>query len=206
MFSIKRSPAQRRGWATVPSPAPYVPTLPQRLGLVELRMLSWWARHGVTLLRLSLGVVFFWFGVLKYVPGVSAAQDLATRTISVLTFGLMPPAVSLPLLATWECAIGLGLLISGRFLRAALLLLLAQMVGTFLPLVFFPHETFKVFPLVPNLEGQYIVKNLVLVSAALVVGATSRGGRVIHDAAAAQTAEHAQDNRARFWRHFRREL
>ena len=205
MFRIKRSPVQRRGWATVPSPAPYVPTLLQRLGLLELRVVSWWARHGVTLLRLSLGVVFFWFGVLKYFPGVSAAQDLATRTISVLTFGLMPPAVSLPILATWECAIGLGLLLSGHFLKVALLLLLAQMVGTFLPLVFFPHETFKLFPFVPNLEGQYIIKNLVLVSAALVVGATSRGGRLIHDAGAAQTAEHAQDNKARLWRHFRRE-
>ncbi|GGJ69369.1 hypothetical protein [Deinococcus aquiradiocola] len=163
----------------------------------ETRMVSWWARHGITLLRLALGVVFFWFGVLKYFPGVSAAEALATRTISVLTFGLVPPAVSLPILATWECAIGLGLLLGGRFLRAAILLLLAQMAGTFLPLAFFPHETFRVVPFVPNLEGQYIIKNLVLVAAGLVVGATQRGGRLIHDARAADTALAAQERRAK---------
>lgn len=167
------------------------PVFATQLDALEFRMVSWWARHGILLLRLSLGVVFFWFGVQKFFPGLSVAQELATNTISVLTFGHVPPAVSLPVLATWECAIGLGLL-SGRFLRVTLLLLFAQMAGTFLPLAFFPHETFKLAPLVPTLEGQYIIKNLVLVAAALVVGATTRGGRIIHDAAAAAQAEELQ--------------
>ena len=162
-----------------------------KLDLLDARLVGWWAMNGITLLRVSLGIIFLWFGVLKYFPGASAAEALATRTISVLSFGLVPPAVSLPVLATWECAIGLGLL-SGRFLRATLVLLFVQMAGTFLPLAFFPHETFKLFPFVPNLEGQYIIKNLVLVSAGLVVGATVRGGRIIHDAAAAQVAEETQ--------------
>ena len=78
------------------------------------------------------------------------------------------------------------------FLKVTLLLLFAQMAGTFLPLAFFPHETFKVFPLIPTLEGQYIIKNMVLVSAGLVIGATVRGGALIHDAQPAQITEHTQ--------------
>jgi hypothetical protein len=61
------------------------------------------AQHGVGVLRTSVGIVFFWFGVLKFFPGLSPAEDLAARTISSLTFGLVTPAVSLPVLATWEC-------------------------------------------------------------------------------------------------------
>ncbi|HEX2626197.1 MAG TPA: hypothetical protein VHL56_04775, partial [Candidatus Limnocylindrales bacterium] len=68
--------------------------------------------------------------------------------------------------------------IFGKFLRATLALLALQMLGTFLPLVLFPQETFSVFPIAPTLEGQYIIKNVVLVGAAMVVGATVRGGRI----------------------------
>ncbi len=179
-------------------------TLAWKLTALELRLVGWWAQHGITLLRLSLGVIFFWFGVLKFFPGLSVAQELATHTISVLTFGVVPPRVSLPLLATWECLIGLGLL-SGRFLRLTLLLLFAQMAGTFLPLLFFRSETFNVFPLVPTLEGQYIIKNLVLLSAGLVIGAVSRGGRIIYDPEAAAVAGRLQSLRQRFRRRFHRE-
>jgi uncharacterized membrane protein YkgB len=138
------------------------------------------ARHGVTALRISLGVVFLWFGALKFFPGLSPAQDLATRTIDHLTFGLVPAKVSIPVLAAWECAIGLGL-IAGVFLRATLLLLFAQMVGTVTPLVLFPSEAFTRFPYAPTLEGQYIIKNIVLVTAAIVIGATVRGGGLVAD-------------------------
>ena len=94
-----------------------------------------------------------------------------------LTLGTVGPAVSLPVLATWECAIGLGLL-TKRFLRATLLLLAVQMVGTAMPLILFPAETFTRFPLAPTLEGQYIIKNVVLIGAVMVIGATVRGGRL----------------------------
>jgi len=135
------------------------------------------AAAAVPLLRIALGIVFLWFGALKLVPGLSPAQDLATRTIDVLTFGLVPAAVSLPALALWEVLIGLGLL-SGRFLRATLLLLAVQMLGTMTPLLLFPTETFTVVPIAPTLEGQYIIKNLVLVAAAMVIGGTVRGGQL----------------------------
>jgi uncharacterized membrane protein YphA (DoxX/SURF4 family) len=132
------------------------------------------------LLRISLGIVFFWFGVLKFFPNLSPAEELATRTIETLSFGLVKPSLSLPVLAAWECLIGLGLL-SGKFLRATILILMVQMLGTVTPLFLFPNDTFTRFPFVPTLEGQYIIKNVVLVSAALVVGATVRGGRLIAD-------------------------
>ena len=138
----------------------------------------WMARYGITLLRIGLGIVFFWFGVIKFVPGLSPAQDLAARTITMLSFGIVAPQVSIPLLAAWETLIGLGL-ITGKFMRVTIFLLLAQMLGTITPLFLLPRETWRVFPIAPTLEGQYIIKNIVLVSAALVIGATVRGGYVL---------------------------
>lgn len=135
------------------------------------------SRVGIPLLRVSVGIVFLWFGVLKFFPGLSPAADLATDTITVLTLGAVPPDVALLVLAVWECAIGIGLL-AGRFLRLTLLLLFLQLPGTFLPLVFFPADTFLRLPYAPTLEGQYIIKNLVLVAAGIVIGATVRGGVV----------------------------
>ena len=154
--------------------------LPRSLQPLDIRITEWMARHGVTLMRIGLGVVFLWFGVIKFVPGWSPAADLATRTIDLLTLGAVPPSLGLPILATWETAIGIGLL-TGRFLRLTLLLLFLQMPGTMLPLIFFPAETFVAFPHSPTLEGQYIIKNFVLFAAALVVGATVRGGRLKAD-------------------------
>jgi len=137
-------------------------------------------RYGILFLRISLGLVFFWFGFLKFFPGLSPADELATRTINELTFGIVPPGTALIMLAVWETLIGLGL-ITGKFLRITLLLLFVQMMGTMTPLFLFPTETFTRIPYAPTLEGQYIIKNLVIISAGLVVGATVRGGRIIEE-------------------------
>jgi len=153
-------------------------SLPPRLQPVDVRITAWLARYGVTLTRLSLGVVFLWFGALKFVPGWSPAAELASRTIERLTFDFVRPDRGLLILAGWETLVGLGLL-TGKFLRITLLLLAGQMIGTLLPLVLFPREAFVIVPLAPSLEGQYIIKNLVLLSAAMVVGATVRGGRMV---------------------------
>ena len=139
---------------------------------------TWMANNAIKYLRISLGIIFFWFGFLKFFHGVSSAEAIATKTISVLTFGLIEPSVSLIILAVWETMIGLGLLFN-RFLREILFLLFLQMLGTITPLFFFPAETFKIFPFVPTLEGQYIIKNLILISAGLAIGATVRGGKII---------------------------
>ncbi|MCS6774484.1 MAG: DoxX family protein [Thermoflexales bacterium] len=153
-------------------------TARQRFDQLDRALTRWMARSGILLLRVGLGVVFFWFGALKFVPDLSPAQDLAARTIHMLTAGVIPASVGVLVLAIWECAIGLGL-ITGRFMRAVLLLLFVQMLGTLTPLVLFPRETWQLVPFAPTLEGQYIIKNIVLVSAALVIGATVRGGYVL---------------------------
>jgi uncharacterized membrane protein YphA (DoxX/SURF4 family) len=151
--------------------------LPQPFDPLDARITAWMARHGLPLLRISVGIVFLWFGVLKFFPGLSPAQDLAIRTTEILTFGLLSPRVAILLLATWECLIGVGLMF-GIFLRATLLLLFVQMLGTMTPIFLFPDEVFTRIPYAPTLEGQYILKNLVLISAGLVIGATVRGGRM----------------------------
>jgi uncharacterized membrane protein YphA (DoxX/SURF4 family) len=152
-----------------------VRTMPRRLDGLDVRVTRWMARHGVVVLRVALGIVFLWFGALKFFPGLSPAQELATKTVSLLSLGLVPAGVGLALLAVLECAIGLGL-ISGKLVRLTLLLLAFQMVGAASPLLLFPHEAFTRFPFAPTLEGQYIIKNVVFVSAGLVIGATVRGG------------------------------
>jgi uncharacterized membrane protein YkgB len=153
--------------------------LEKEFNSLDKRITTWMAHNGVKLLRISLGIIFLWFGVLKFIPGASPAQSLATRTIEILSFGIIQPEVSLVLLAFWETAIGLGL-ISGIFLRTTLFLLFLQMLGTLTPLVLFPTETFVQAPFgfnfpVPTLEGQYIIKNLVLIASGIVIGATVRG-------------------------------
>ncbi|MDZ4804457.1 MAG: hypothetical protein SGI90_06320, partial [Candidatus Eisenbacteria bacterium] len=132
--------------------------VPAGLEPIDVRVTTWMARQGIRLTRLALGIVFLWFGAIKFVPGWSPAADLAVRTISWLTVGSLAPNVALLVLATWEVLIGLGLL-WGRHLRITLLLLFLQLPGTMLPLVLFPKEMFTVFPLAPTMEGQYIIKN-----------------------------------------------
>ena len=154
--------------------------LPPALESVDLALTRWMARRGIVLLRISLGIVFLWFGVLKFFPGVSPAQSLAGETMMALSFGVLTAGSAVVILAVWETLIGLGLL-SGVFLRLTLLLLWLQMLGTLTPLFLYPDECFTRVPWAPTLEGQYIIKNLVLISAGLVIGATVRGGRLSAD-------------------------
>jgi uncharacterized membrane protein YphA (DoxX/SURF4 family) len=138
------------------------------------------AQYGITLLRWSIGLIFIWFGALKLVPGMSPADQIATETTMKLTFGLLSENVARLALACLELAIGIGLL-TGRLLRAVLLALFAQMAGTLTPLLIFPDRIWSDFPFVLTLEGQYIMKNAVLISAGFVIGATVRGGRLVED-------------------------
>jgi uncharacterized membrane protein YphA (DoxX/SURF4 family) len=149
----------------------------KKLNKADIAITRWMASNGLLLLRLSIGVVFFWFGILKYFEGLSPAEGLAIKTISKITFGLIGDKVILYGLATWEVLIGFGLIFK-VFLRETLLLLYLQMIGTFFPIFLFPNEVFHVFPYSLTIEGQYIVKNIVLLSAGIVLGATVRGGRL----------------------------
>jgi DoxX len=116
---------------------------------VDSRLASWMAKNCVPLTRIALGVVFFWFGILKFFPGSSDAERLAVQTILKLSAGHIAPSISLPVLAAWECLIGLGLL-SGKFMRVTLLLLFLQLPGTFLPLFFSPLRLGSTSPMSPR--------------------------------------------------------
>jgi uncharacterized membrane protein YkgB len=119
---------------------------------------------------MSLAIVFLWFGVLKFFPNTSPAETLATDTIDVITFGLISHSLGIKILAIWETIIGLGFLFN-VFQRTVLLLLWVQMIGAWAPLVIFSDKMFIYFPFVLTLEGQYIVKNLVLIAASFILAA-----------------------------------
>lgn len=152
--------------------------VPDSIDRLDARITGTLARFAVPALRVALGIVFLWFGMLKFFPNLSPAETLAARTIEQLTFGAVKADVALPVLAAWETLIGVGLIVN-RFMRAVLFLLAVQMLGTFTPLLLFPNETFSVFPIAPTLEGQYIIKNVVLIGAAMAIGATVRGGGIV---------------------------
>lgn len=120
-------------------------------------------RLSLPALRISLGIIFIWFGALKPF-GDSPAVDVITKTVY-----WFDPDIFIPILGVWEMAIGLCLLYT-PLIRAGLFLLALQMPGTFLPLIILPEVCFIDIPFNLTLEGQYIVKNLVLIGAAIVVG------------------------------------
>jgi len=137
---------------------------------LDRRIALWMQRWGFALLRISLAIVYLWFGALKPL-GLSPASELVARTVTFIS-----PEIFIPVLGVWECLIGLCLLFR-PLVRVALLLLFLQMPGTALPLVLLPEICFTQFPYAPTLEGQYIIKNLILISAAIVVGGTVRHGK-----------------------------
>ena len=120
---------------------------------IDTHVTTWMARYGILLLRISVGVVFLWFGVLKFFPGLSPAERLATQTIGTLTFGHLSPGIAILILASWESLIGIGLIL-GLFMRATLLLLFLQMLGAITPLFLYPSQVFTHIPYAPTLDGQ----------------------------------------------------
>jgi putative oxidoreductase len=130
--------------------------------------------HSIELLRVSVGLVILAFGVLKFFPGVSPAEGLTIKTTDALSFGLVPGHIAIVIVATLETIIGL-LLISGRFLRLAIYLLAGQLIGVLAPLVLFTGRLFAGPHNAPTLEGQYVIKDLIVVAAGLVVASTLPG-------------------------------
>ncbi len=145
--------------------------LPDRFDRIDRTISRFLRTWGMPALQLSLGVVFIWFGALKLV-GISPAAELVRATVY-----WWDPDLFVPVLGVWEIVIGVCLLVR-PLVRVAIPLLLLQMPGTMLPLVLLPEVCFTAFPFGLTLEGQYIIKNLVLVSAALVVGGALRDRRL----------------------------
>lgn len=144
---------------------------------VDLHITHWMARYSLAILRFGLGVIFVWFGALKLFPGLSPAEELVRNTIY-----FFDPGYFLPILAIWEILIGAGFLIglfTNKLQRLTILLLFLQIPGTALPLVLLPGVCWTSFPFGLTLEGQYIIKNLVIIGSALVLGATVRGGQLV---------------------------
>ena len=149
--------------------------LNSRIDRFDKIITTWMAKNGINLLRISIGIIYIWFGALKLIPGASPAEPLIRETLYFLPLELL-----IPVLAFWEIIIGIGF-ISGRFMRLTILLMFLQMVGAVSPIIFNPEAVFVRFPFVLTLEGQYIIKNLVLIAAAIVIGATVRGGRLTNE-------------------------
>ena len=135
---------------------------------LDIFITKFMSKWGITFLRYSLGVIYIWFGILKPF-GLSPAQELVENTV----YWFDNPKTFVPILGWWEVVIGLTMCIK-PLIRVSIFLLFIQMPGTFLPLVLLPEVCFSNFPFGLTLEGQYIVKNLIIISAALVVGSTVR--------------------------------
>ena len=138
-----------------------------RLDRFDLNISRWMYQRGHRLDRLALGTVFIWFGALK-VAGFESATSIIAKTIY---FG--SPEAMTTLLGAWEIAIGV-FLIWRPFIRVALLLLAVRLPGTFLALVLRPDVCWTDTPFVPTIQGQYLIKDLILFSAAMVIGGTVR--------------------------------
>jgi uncharacterized membrane protein YkgB len=141
----------------------------------EAAIHRWLIRYSITALRISMGLVYLGFGILKYFPGVSPAQDLALATTHLLSFGLVPAlvpdSVAMVLIATLECTVGL-LLLTGRWLRLTISLLAVHLVGILSPIVLLTGRMFDGPHHMPTLEGQYVLKDLIVLTATMVIATT----------------------------------
>ena len=135
---------------------------------------AWITEHAIDLLRISIGIIYIWFGALKFFPQLSPADQLAKDTIHLITFGLIPSEISIIILAIWETALGV-LLFIGIWKRPIFYILILHMICTFVPLFFFADISFTNSPYAFTLVGQYIMKNLIIICAALVIHANDRG-------------------------------
>ncbi len=134
-----------------------------RFDAFEIRLIGLMDHYGLMFLRVAMGIVFIWFGALKPF-GLSPATQLV---LDVTKWIPIPDFVTF--LGFWEMVIGICFLFK-PLLRVGLLLLFFHMPGTMLPFFIVPEQCWTAFPFALTLEGQYIVKNLVLVGAALVIG------------------------------------
>jgi uncharacterized membrane protein YkgB len=145
---------------------------------LDAKVTQWLTRNSVSLVRMSLGFVFLAFGLLKFFPDVSPAEAIAIRTTDALTLGIVEGDLARLFVAAMETAIGLSLL-TGRYLRAGIALLGIAMVGVLSPLVLFPGDLFSREYNAPTLEGQYVVKDIVLLTSGLIVGLRERGAEMM---------------------------
>lgn len=144
-------------------------------------------KQGILLLRITTGIIYIWFGALKFFPANSPAEGIVSETLEVISFGLLNGRIPVFTLGVLEILIGFCFLLNK--LNYAVPLMYLQMLGTILPLFLFIDKTWVTFPLVPTLLGQYIIKNLVFIAVAIILGASERGAKLITDTQVAKQAE-----------------
>ncbi|MCV9385537.1 doxx family protein [Reichenbachiella ulvae] len=125
-------------------------------------------RFGLLFMQWAIGLIYIWFGMLKFFPGLSPAEILAANTLDTLAMGLVSKDLLLRGLAIFEVLLGVLLItrIKSKLIIAALLM---HMFGTFMPILIFPNEVFSAPPFGFTIVGQYIMKNFVIIGAALVL-------------------------------------
>ncbi len=133
----------------------------------DVKIIHFFRSISLPVARVSLFVVFFWFGILK-ILGLSPAGPLVHNLFNQ-TIPFMPFDVFYICFALLECGIGLMFLIKGLE-RIVIPFLFLHMAAVFTPLFLLPQETWSGF-LVPTLEGQYIIKNLVIIATAIGIAA-----------------------------------
>jgi len=130
-------------------------------------------KHGMFLLESSIGLIYIWFGSLKFFPGLSPAEKLAGDTLSVIVFHSIDQQLLLWGLASIELLIGACLLFRARS-RPVIFLVFLHMAGTLLPLFIFPELVFNTPPFGFSIIGQYIMKNLVIICALIIIYSSRR--------------------------------
>ncbi len=125
-------------------------------------------QNTIRLMRISFGIIFLWYGILKFFPSLSPAEELATKTIDIMFFGLINETISIKLLALLEVGIGLGFL-SGYYTKFVVAVFLGHMICTFAPLFILPELSFTHAPYAFTLVGQYIVKNIVFILGGILI-------------------------------------
>ncbi len=138
------------------------------LSRLENRWMVWLEKYAITFLRISIGIIYFVFGMLKFFPQYSPAEQLAADTICLITFDVLSGTGACLTLAIIETAIGLSLIINFRP-RVVFLVTIWHMLCTFLPLIILPEYAFSQDPFSLSIVGQYIFKNLIILSALMVL-------------------------------------
>ena len=133
----------------------------------DAKIIRFFRRISIPSARIALFVVFFWFGILKVI-GLSPAGPLV-QALEQQTLPFIPFDMFYMLFGLLECAIGIMFVVR-RLERIVIPFLFIHMITTFMPLFLLPSETWSGF-LVPTLEGQYIIKNLVIIATAIGIAA-----------------------------------
>ena len=134
---------------------------------IDLKLIHLFRRLSIPTARIGLFIIFFWFGILKVIglsPAAPLVENLFNHTLPLISFGTF-----MILFGLFECLIGILFLIRGTE-RVVIPLLLIHMITTIMPLFIIPGMTWSQF-LVPTLEGQYIIKNIVIIATAIGIAA-----------------------------------